>query len=254
MPLQIVPQIRTVITRERFVVAAANSFERKLGKRAEVFDLAILYGKLCTECGHPGPAQACWNDNVGNRRGRSSSGRAFILPGAYEVVDEGKVPKGWRVIAWPSSAARIPGKVAVLAEDPTASQLFAAYLTLEEGTDEYIDGLGKSFPRVLRVLANEGTTPELFVEAMVADHYFTGSPAAYLHCVASIARSNAAEIAEIVGRIPEPRTFEMISRFEDYGTPLLWERPEAEHSVDPMEVTIEKPSLFDRVRVFFRRG
>jgi len=217
----IVPKVRTIVTLEALIGALLEPFERITGSPLEVVDGSILYGKLAMECGHPSPTQACWNNNIGNARGRSKKGKAFALPGAWEAVDPNAIPRGWHMIPTPVGAALPPGKVAVLADDPS-HQLFRAFDDLAEGVEEYLELLGKSFPATLRELARIGSTPDAFVDAMVAGHYFTGAPTVYRATVASIAKSVAPKVAELLSRaraeLPphrEHEALEILARLDD---------------------------------------
>lgn len=195
-----VPRVRTIVTIDDLVPAFARAFEAATGERCEVIDAAIIYGKLCAECGHPTPTQACWCWNVGNIRGRSSSGRYCLLGNAYEIVDANRVvPPGWHVVPNTFGAFVPPGRVCVLPDDPRRQE-FRAYETIDEACHEYVEVLGRRFGRAWRELAEPGSSPEDFVQALKADRYFTGDAATYTRNVASVARWVLPRVEEILAR------------------------------------------------------
>ncbi len=225
----LIPQTRTIVTFEALAPPFVEAFEQLAGEPPEVIDLAIIYGKLVTECGHPNAGQCCWNANVGNVRGESARGNYTILGGAHEYVRPDAVPAGWVVIPNPPGHAQPPGTVAVLPIDK-AAQKFRAYFApgddlasaLREACAEYVTVLGKSFKRTLRALVSEGTTPADFVQCMKADGYFTGDVTAYVASVSSLARANIARAEELLQRSAEPVTIELLARLDSTcaATPL----------------------------------
>jgi hypothetical protein len=220
-----VPKTRTIITLEALVPPFVDAFRANLRDEPEVIDVCFIYGKLCMECGHPGPTQSCWNDNVGNVRGRSARGRYTLLAGAHEYVKIGAIPDGWYEIPNPPGHKLPAGTVAVLPRD-TSKQEFRAYfapgddheLSLREACDEYVQVLGKHFKRTLRGLAAKGTVPEDLVHVMKADGYFTGDVTGYAGGVGSVARANIKRVEEMLKRSVEPVIYEMISRFDCAAT------------------------------------
>ncbi len=256
--LVIVSKVRTVVTLEDLVPCFARSLERLTGAPCEVVDGAMIYGKLVSECGHPGPTQCCWRLNVGNIRGRSKAGRACVLEGAYEIVKAGAVPKGWHVVPTPKGASVPAGSVAVLPDNPGKHQLFRAYLELQEATDEYVEVLGADFPGTLREVMKIGSSPEALVDTMKAERYFTGDVTAYRHNVAWNARKAAPRVAEILAELaPANRnavgSMEILGTFETYAATAFGLRAgEGEHAVKPEPAPdFTTPTILDRVKRFF---
>jgi hypothetical protein len=225
----IVTKTRTIVTLEMLAAYFPPAFEAHTGAPCEPLDLAIIYGKLVNECGHPGPGQNCWLWNIGNVRGKSKAGVACILAGAYELADIGKIPKGWHAIAAPPGASVPAGKVACL-PDNAGSQLFRAYPSLAEASPEYVEVLDRHFPKTLRELTSRETDPTRFVLAMKSEFYFTGDPAAYVRNVGGVARANLAKCVALLAREPEPRTKEYLSNLDGTG-PTRIVVPEAEHTL-----------------------
>jgi hypothetical protein len=137
--------------------------------------------------------------------------------------------------------------------DPS-KQEFCAYDSIDEGTDEYMWGLGKNFPRTLRELADKGPTGEDLVDAMKVDQYFTGAVSAYKYNVVSVATANVANIAGLLSRVPEKHTYEMLSRLDADGAATALRAMSGEHTVKIEEVDLSSPpSLVERVKRFFSR-
>lgn len=214
----LVPKARTVVALEPLCPAFCAAFEAAHGSPPEPGDVAMVYGKLCNECGHPGPGQSCWCNNVGNIRGRSPAGLYCLLAGAHEYAPAGRVPKGWHQIPNPPGHAVPPGMVACLPDD-SSRQEFRAYLSLREACDDYVSVLGARFPRAWRELAREGSSPDAFVDALKADRYFTGDPANYRRNVAAVARSVLPRVEALMAAQAAPATREAIAFLE--SMPLI---------------------------------
>lgn len=219
----LVPKTRTIITLDQFVPSLARAIEDSHGDSPEVVDCCIVWGKFCNECGHPGPGQSCWCNNIGNIRGVSPKGNYCLLAGAYEfrAVGQPLLP-GEKEIPVPAGA-KLPPNTYCYLPDP-AKQLFRAYADLDEAMDDYVLTLGKRFGRTWRELVASGTTPEAFVAAMKADSYFTGDAAQYTKNVASIARSVMPRVEAILRKpaiVPGVPALELLSRLDGGpATPL----------------------------------
>lgn len=249
--MRLVPIKRTIVNMNLYVPAIARAFESMTGERCEVIDACIMYGKLCAECGHPGPGQCCWCLNVGNIRGRSASGLYTLLKGAYEFLPIGQpLPPGAREIPTPANAKCPPGMRCYL-PDPL-KQEFRAYHDIEEASNEQMLVLGSRFKRTIRELIEKNTSPEELVDAMKADRYFTGDVTAYKRNLASVAYSSVPKVSEILRRVPEVRTYEMLSRLDDMAaTPLR--AGEGVHHIEIEEIDLSSPTFLDRVRRLFGR-
>lgn len=235
---------RTIITLEALVPAWGSAFERLYGEAPEVADLAIIYGKLCTECGHPGPKQACWNYNLGNIRGTAPDGQYTILQGAYEIFDADKVPAGWYVVPNTFGATLKAGKVCALPTD-TSKQNFRSYSNLETACDDYVHMLGSRFKASWRALTGKNTNAEEFVLAMKTDRYFTGDVTQYQYNVGSIARAVIPKVEILMQKDAETQTYEILSTFEDPAT-FLRAGP-GEHTVGLEDVVFEDQPWFRRL-------
>lgn len=238
-----VPRTRTIVTPELLIPAFARAFEKCFGFAPEVIDCAIVAAKMINECGWPDakdksgkPAQACWNLNIGNIRGRSRQGKYTLLTGAYEFMPIGKpLPAGARMIDPPPGAIVPPGTYCYL-PDPS-KQEFRSYDNIDEACEEYVEVLGKHFKNTTRVLLDPNTTPEDFVRAMKTDRYFTGDETTYIRNVASVSKRLIGLAEKLLARsavTPEiPAPLEMLSHFEGAAT-LIRAEP-GEHTLSPME-------------------
>lgn len=238
-----VPRIRTIVEPEALMPAFAQAVEAKYGFAPEVIDCAIVAAKMINECGWPhskdksgNPAQACWNLNIGNVRGRSRKGQYTLLTGAYEFMPIGQpLPAGARAIDPPPGAAVPPGTYCYL-PDP-AKQEFRSYDTLYEACEEYIEVLGQHFKTTTRVLLDPNTTPEAFVHAMKGDRYFTGDEATYVRNVGWVTKQLLPLAERLLARsattIEVPAPFELLARFDGPATVLRAEP--GEHTVPLME-------------------
>lgn len=173
-----VTKTRTIVRLEQLVAAVL-----RVWPEAEDVDLAILWGKLISECGWPDTPMACWNFNIGNIRGTAPDGGFTLLAGAWELCDVGKLPAGATPIDAPPGAYVPPGKMAYLL--PVESQKFRAYASLEDAVADYLDTMQRRFKAAHAELVAPNSDPTRFVLALKAGAYFTGDPGQYVTNVGS---------------------------------------------------------------------
>jgi hypothetical protein len=220
---------RTIVSLEALVDTLDVVWRDRFGEAPEPIDAAMLFGKLCMECGWPSTTQSVWCWNLGNIRGTSPAGNYTTLGGAYEIVPKHAVPPGWHIVPNTFGAAVPEGSVCVLPLD-MGSQKFRAYLSLREAVEDYVTVLGQHFGPALRELAEKGSSPEDFINLLKATHYFTGDVTTYRSTVASVAKSKLKYIESLLGKYASLRDVQVLEYFAEAKSIPLWERNEGEHT------------------------
>lgn len=222
-PPLFVRQQRTIVTLDDLAPAIVSAFNT-YAMPVEAIDIAIVFGKLIAECGWPGPAQCCWNWNIGNLRGSDAdTGLYTVLANAVEFAPPDRLPRGAMPVPTPAHMVAPPGTVAFLPTNPSESQRFTAFADLVHGCRRYAEKLHDRFTAAYRAFERADSTPEDVVAGLQIGHYFTGDPAAYLRNMKSGVAWALPRVQDGVATLIEAPTTDPGGRFEGGAvTPTGW--------------------------------
>lgn len=165
------------------LLAALGRAAAPLGLPPE--SIAILAAQATLETGRGGTG--CYNFNISNIMGAGPDGSYHVLTKAPECASPDKVPAGATVLS-STNVVCGPGKVAYL---PPGGSKFRAYKSLDEGCDDKIKVLGRTWPAAVSALGRKADLPQMvraFVDGLLSPRYFSADPPSYRESTLSIAR------------------------------------------------------------------